>query len=383
MRSIHALSDLVAAIHGAASAPDAWGAVLHSIQRATGAELGGLIIEGSGQAPDIIATTGVDPAMLAGYKSYYSRLDPIMPALLRKPEGLVITQQMVIDQADMRRTEFYNDWLRPQQVDDCLAVTIAGGPRPSVLAFAVPARVSRFDPQAARLLRLLVPHLRIAVRTHLHLRGLAWQRDDALSALGQLRCAVFLIDGSGAVVLANQAGEVLLRDAQVLAGGGTAGLLASTPDQSAVLRQMVARACGRAGRDISGGVLQLWHPVDGRRFLIMVVPLTAADAPRSARKARAMALVIPPEDDHAIPRRLLQAAFGLTPMEARVARILAQGHGVGAVAKRLNIGLSTARTHLLRIFAKTETRRQAELSRLLGQFTMLANPLEPDQGQDE
>jgi DNA-binding CsgD family transcriptional regulator len=69
---------------------------------------------------------------------------------------------------------------------------------------------------------------------------------------------------------------------------------------------------------------------------------------------------------------LLQELFGLTAAEAVFAAEISRGDGMQAVAERLSIAPTTARTHLTRIFEKTGTRRQAELVRLLMQCDRLA-----------
>jgi DNA-binding CsgD family transcriptional regulator len=61
----------------------------------------------------------------------------------------------------------------------------------------------------------------------------------------------------------------------------------------------------------------------------------------------------------------LQAAFGLTEAEARLAALLASGEELRFAAEKLGITYGTARTRLAEIFQKTETRRQAELMKIL------------------
>ena len=60
--------------------------------------------------------------------------------------------------------------------------------------------------------------------------------------------------------------------------------------------------------------------------------------------------------------------FQLTAAEARLASSLAAGEGIGAASARLAISRETARTQLRAIFAKTGTRRQAELTALLSRL---------------
>jgi len=62
---------------------------------------------------------------------------------------------------------------------------------------------------------------------------------------------------------------------------------------------------------------------------------------------------------------LWQAAFGLTPAEVKVACALWSGHPIKEAASRLGIATSTARSQLLAIFRKTETRKQSDLVQVL------------------
>jgi DNA-binding CsgD family transcriptional regulator len=63
--------------------------------------------------------------------------------------------------------------------------------------------------------------------------------------------------------------------------------------------------------------------------------------------------------------RALVQTFGLTSTEARVARLVATGQGLDAAAHELGVSRNTVRTHLARVFGKTGTKRQAELTSIL------------------
>lgn len=59
------------------------------------------------------------------------------------------------------------------------------------------------------------------------------------------------------------------------------------------------------------------------------------------------------------------AALDLTPAEARLTRLLAEGHLLAEAAAQLKISKLTARTHLRNVFGKTGVGRQTDLVRLL------------------
>jgi DNA-binding CsgD family transcriptional regulator len=55
----------------------------------------------------------------------------------------------------------------------------------------------------------------------------------------------------------------------------------------------------------------------------------------------------------------------MTPAEARLTTLIVSGHSLLAAATELHITKNTARTHMKRIYVKTETHRQVDLVRLL------------------
>ena len=68
-------------------------------------------------------------------------------------------------------------------------------------------------------------------------------------------------------------------------------------------------------------------------------------------------------------KRLKEAAelYQLSPAQVRVAEMVLEGRNLQYVAEGLGVAVSTAKTHLSRIFDKTGARNQAALvSKLLG-----------------
>jgi DNA-binding CsgD family transcriptional regulator len=67
----------------------------------------------------------------------------------------------------------------------------------------------------------------------------------------------------------------------------------------------------------------------------------------------------------------LRALFDLTHAEAKLAQHLSRGDSLEEVAEKLSIKMTTARTQLAAVFAKTETRRQAKLVAVLSRVAHL------------
>jgi DNA-binding CsgD family transcriptional regulator len=97
----------------------------------------------------------------------------------------------------------------------------------------------------------------------------------------------------------------------------------------------------------------------------VVSPVLRRVAFVGSAQATTLLVVTDPARCKATALDLLQQRYGLTRMEARVASCFMSGADTNGIAEQLSISIHTARTHLKRILAKTNTSRQAELMRIL------------------
>jgi len=68
------------------------------------------------------------------------------------------------------------------------------------------------------------------------------------------------------------------------------------------------------------------------------------------------------------------AAYGLTARETQVAVAIASGATIPDMVRRLEISVNTVKTHLRRVYEKTGTNRQADLSRLMATISLAHAP---------
>jgi DNA-binding CsgD family transcriptional regulator len=116
------------------------------------------------------------------------------------------------------------------------------------------------------------------------------------------------------------------------------------------------------------------HSREGTHYAAHVLPLGDGARRISGVSYDAVAaLFVQPAhfEPQSIPQTVA-AAFDLTPGELRVVLSTVKHDGVADIAEDLGIGEATVRTHLHRVFAKTETKRQADLVKLVAGF---ASPL--------
>jgi DNA-binding CsgD family transcriptional regulator len=93
-----------------------------------------------------------------------------------------------------------------------------------------------------------------------------------------------------------------------------------------------------------------------------IYPSVLDDAPEHGALDGATELT--PDRDSRNMKRLIDL-YAVTRAEARVALLMASGLSTQEVACKLDIGITTVRTHLNRLFGKTDTHHQAQLVALL------------------
>lgn len=96
--------------------------------------------------------------------------------------------------------------------------------------------------------------------------------------------------------------------------------------------------------------------------VLHVLPLNGGSVRAGLEPSAAAAIFVTPAISlPPTPTEALAALFDLTPMEARVLSLIAEGQTPGEIAPSLTIAPSTVKTHLLHLFSKTGARRQTDL----------------------
>jgi len=367
------LWNLLTSIYDAGLDGERWPAVLQEIAALFAAPYGGLTFTDPVRNIRQVVSLGADPAFCRTYEAHYGRLDPIIPHVIAAASGTLLTDSMVMPRAILDRTEFFQDWVRPQGYYSVLAGNfLQGGTGAGVVLVSRRQRDGDFAPRDRDLLGMLLVHLQRAMQIHGRLASLHAERHMATEVLNALRHAILVTDGVSRILLANRSAEALLAEGDGLRAGPR-GLQAATATQTGALRRLVAQAAGSSGYPPIGGALALERPSLKRPLQVLISPLRAelGWAGLAWQSPTVLVLVIDPERAPETSEKSLKALYHLTHAEARVAREVAKGEGVATVAAALGMLPSTARTHLHQVFAKTGTRRQAELVRLLERLALL------------
>jgi DNA-binding CsgD family transcriptional regulator len=359
MVTVDEFSRLVSGIYAAEVTPRYWELAIREIHRTLGGTNGGLF---SDHGTSLQNTVPVEAAQ--SYAEYYHRLDRVLAAVERGPTGAVRTGSELMPL--VRKSEFYQDWLRPLDIDDGLFVRITDGSRPTCLIVAAPGRTESFDTlERVKLVSSLVPHFQQALRTQDKLAALANSTVELAGALEVVRHGIIIVAGEHLVINLNSAAERIFRaeDGLCMRSGRIAAT--STHAEQELHCAIQNALAGERSTVRSGRSLTCPRPSGKRPYVIHVLPSHRHNADEPPRQPMALVLIIDPDDEPEPATALLRRLYRLTEAEAEVALHVMHGADLKQISEELSISLTTVRTHLQHVFDKTDTHRQAELVRLL------------------
>jgi len=188
---------------------------------------------------------------------------------------------------------------------------------------------------------------------------------DVLAALSygleMARCGAMLVTESGQLQLANHTAFAMLQKRDGISLART-GLVAERSSDTRLLYRLLQQAIHRPEQ---GEPIESPFAVERKlatsSLIVRVVPGPGLDCWNAPKQRTALLKVYDQGPGIAVDERALISVYGLTRGEAALAAKLVQGKSIEVAAVELCISAHTARTHLKRIFMKTDTHRQPEL----------------------
>lgn len=362
MNTQRALSKLIGGIYDAGLAAQPWSDVLAELGRLMRSPQVNLVVTAEDRAVD---SSGADPEFQRSYVEHYFACNVLADRAKVLSAGAVVSERGLLERSDYLRSEFYNDFVRPQGMDSALMGIVARARgREAVVSCWRPRASSDWDRRHGELLDLVIPHLNRALRLGYELRESRTELRSCAEALNATGLATIIVDPRGRASFVSRAAERVLgrQDGLTLRRGV---LHAVSSSENAALKRLTRTALYPV--DLAsprGGSLPISRPSGRKPLVFRVFPLCGdASAPGSA-----MVTLIDTDREPYVSRDVLRDVYGLTLAEAEVALRVLDGHGLQGVADSLGVTLSTVRTHLQRVFDKTGTHRQADLVRALLQL---------------
>lgn len=365
--SSEVMSSIIGDIYDCVLDPAGWTGVMTRITRTLDAAYSTIALASTTDSRGRFAAQSFwDPVQMRALEQDYDfdAIPGLKAAVVGDIDAPVATLSHM-SEADLQQTPFYQNWAGPQGLREaCITKFVHTPDRIGLVSCTT--RVSRgiISADEQRFLAMLSPHLRRASLIGDLLDQARVTDRPYREVLDSLAVPIVLTGADGSIHYANPLAEQMFSEQGPIQSQN--GMLRGrNPAVAGALLDAIART---AGDDAALGLRGIGLPISSTGHapaVAYVLPLAGGTARTVLRPACAAIFVSTTTSASPLPEAVLTTLFGLTPAEARVLLKIGNGHSAAEVASALDIGENTVKTHLKRIFAKTRTRRQADLVRLV------------------
>lgn len=320
----------------------------------------------SAESRGVMVNTGdVDEQATESYETHFFAVDPFVSL----PEGEVTSAEELLGSARWQESVMYQEYLKPLSIRHLLGADIYTEEGIECrLRVTRPPDGKKFSQKDKNLVRVILPHLRCAIRLHAKLDYLECERQIFSGAMNRLLLGMISYSQDGAILETNQEADRILEEKDGIKLTPK-GLKADSRTENQELQRLLQEAIAGGRADIGPSVVEamsISRQFDRSRLGIVVRTIPMGQWSESTRRPAAAMFLRDPDYNSAQPMQdVVRRIFDLTKMEAALAVLLAKGNTLDEAAEQLGVRRNTARTHLRSIFGKTGVTRQTMLVRML------------------
>lgn len=359
----HHYDAIVALLYEAAIQPERWKPALLAMSKAVGCNTGQMTLwDKSSMLPLFSSVSRDELRELNGqYTRHFAAIDPHTAKVREASSGHWLNYAKLFDEHFVRNNAVYQDFLLPNGLRWSLGSRFDLSQQTEAVFSALRGpRQQAFGDAEIHFLGRLNPHLQRATQIQSRLLESEAKAAMGTSALNRLTYPLLIADQRAHTLFLNRAAESLVRKGTALRLVG--GMLKlPNPDAQCALETLLNGAIVRG----HGGGMTI-RDNSGRTWNLVIAPLApdlGADNPQE--RPLAMVLVGDRQKPQHLDGSLLTALFHLTAAEGRAALALLDGLTPEEYAQVSRLSIATVRSQLREVFAKTGTRRQADLVKLL------------------
>ncbi|MET4579943.1 DNA-binding CsgD family transcriptional regulator/PAS domain-containing protein [Ottowia thiooxydans] len=365
--SLAVYSRIQHALYGAVGQDEAWPEALRVMAELFDASFSMLVAAGQGQRDQSFyaAWNHSDEAARA-YSDYWWQHDIWLQQGVADGlfvQGNIARGSDIVPLPVFRQSRFYKEYLAPLSTEYLLVSAVSDG---SVPGLAPPSHLSffrrpdqpNFSEDDIAIMQLIFPHVVRAFDLHWSTRRLQEQVTLLHRFLDALDFGVVMLDPAGRVLYANQGVRTLMADPH------SARWLGSLPQRVALHEPLgpLVHACARG----QGGGAAFGQTNPKLMALTLPIEEPCGPAPEKIQPGACMLLLARHVETPPAVSDFVMRIFGLSPAEARLLPLMLRGCAPAEMALELGVKISTVRSQLSSIFAKTGSTRQQDLIRLLG-----------------
>lgn len=359
-------SELVGLIYQGTMEPIPWGTVLTRLRglfkanwatlvlRPAEANLAALVIRDGGRGAEV-------------YEAAYTQfsvfsLDPFVGL----PSDQPVTIDEMIEPSKWTTSEFFKQYIEPNQIRYILGTDVkADDDAEFRLRLTRPDGGGNFSSAEKAFIQALIPHFRRAVTLHCRLGLMETEMKLYATAMDSMLVGTAVLDETGAVIRTNRIAQAILAEKDGIILNRTK-LVAEYRNEDREFQRLVKLVLDmQAGKPGIAEAMSLTRPSGRTKLGILIRPIPLGEWSEGPHRPAVAIFIRDPERRTQPSSELVRQLFDLTPAEAKLALLLADGLTLDEAAEELAIRKNTIRAHLRSIFSKTGVKRQTALVRLL------------------
>ncbi len=374
-------SQLIGLIYQSAFDPTLWEQVLHDLCDHMNGRSSLLLIHDKRTKQAVYQVNhNLNPTYMTNYIGHYYACDLWRGGCESAAEGDVICAGELVPREEFLKSVWYNDFLVHQDIGEGTMGIVENND-----SFFIGINVCQSlqdDPisdDQKKLVGLLLPHIRQSLRQQLDLQLNLATEKTYLGLLDDTDLGIFLLDTLGRTIWMNKAANRLIGPGAELElkPGGILKLVDGYQDRS-FQKQIGAILYKKKAAIFSEGASMSITRANGHRPLQMSITSVDPDRFGALRNLgptmpSIVIYVRDPEREPVTGQQSLRRLYGLTATEAAFAAAVVEETTLKGTAERLSLTMSSARTYLKRVFAKTEVNSQAALMKLVLTGSVMPN----------
>ena len=265
---------------------------------------------------------------------------------------------------------FYERCMQPSGIGQFCAVLLEHGhSRWSVLGVHRAKDAPAFERQNVEFIQRISKHLRRGLQIHRQLSIVKQQNHSLQKLLDHMRTGVMLLDEQRSLTYSNQCAQNILQKYNLLSLDRFNRLIVPKHQQEQFdqLVNGIFMNPVKAGREV-GGVMAISDGVE-RSLMISVLPFNDSqnltDTVMDTSEKHAAIFFTEVDRCYSLEKAYLKQMFGLAKREMELCEYLVNGYSIEEIADTAKITLSTVRTYMKYIYAKTGCSSQTQLIHLL------------------
>lgn len=313
---------------------------------------------------DLISSS-YDPDFIKSYDEYYASRNLWAPGFFNNSVGAVIPSEAMCSRSEMERSEFYNDWIHPQEdiIAGGGAILFKDESRMFVIGGNIRRKDEKLEQRWLKLLELITPHLQNALSINRIIVGQHVTKNAGREA------AILIVDGFKRPVFANDAAQTMLAVGDTLRTN-LGGRLEFTTQHAESAFSKTIHSLQRMDADVSS-MFEIKDPTGALRYNCRTARFNPGDHNVSpfgllvSAQKPCVLLTIAKLAKHKTTKHDIMLRFAVTAAEAEIILQIVDGKSPREISDLRKVSIHTVRNQLKSAMSKMNVRRQVDLVRLI------------------